>query len=148
METFSALLALCSGNPPVTGEFPAQRPVTRNFDVLFDLRLNKWLSKQSWGWWSETSSSPLWCHGNGVMAWCFKQTNYYPNQCYPSSMTHPIPRNQLINSSSRLWPSDAIWRHRDGSTLATSISQRMPKLLFCIMKNILQNYCHSRWAMS
>ena len=28
------------------GEFPAQRPVTRNFDVLFDLRLNKRLSKQ------------------------------------------------------------------------------------------------------
>ena len=27
------------------GEFPAQRPVTRNFDVFFDLRLNKRLSK-------------------------------------------------------------------------------------------------------
>ena len=33
METFSALLALCAGNSPVPGEFPAQRPVTRNFDV-------------------------------------------------------------------------------------------------------------------
>ena len=29
METFSALLALCAGNSPVPGEFPAQRPVTR-----------------------------------------------------------------------------------------------------------------------
>ena len=38
MEAFSALQA--------TGEFPTQRLVTRNFDVLFDLRLNKWLSKQ------------------------------------------------------------------------------------------------------
>ena len=28
------------------GEFPTQRPVTRSFDVLFDLRLNKRLSKQ------------------------------------------------------------------------------------------------------
>ena len=37
---------LC-GNSPVTGEFPAQRSVTRNFDVFFDLRLNKRLSKQS-----------------------------------------------------------------------------------------------------
>ena len=45
MEKFSALLALCAGNSPVTGEFPSQRPVTRNFDVLFDLRLNKPLSK-------------------------------------------------------------------------------------------------------
>ena len=39
METFSALLAICAGNLPVTGEFPAQRPVTRSFDVFFDLRL-------------------------------------------------------------------------------------------------------------
>ena len=31
------------------GEFPAQRPVTQRFDVFFDLRLNKQLSKQSWG---------------------------------------------------------------------------------------------------
>ena len=46
METFSALLALCAGNSPVTGEFPLQRPVTRSFDVFFDLCLNKWLSKQ------------------------------------------------------------------------------------------------------
>ena len=46
METFSALLALCVGNSPVTGEFPLQRPVTRIFDVFFDARLNKRLSKQ------------------------------------------------------------------------------------------------------
>ena len=58
METFSALLAICAGNSPVTGEFPAQRPVTRSFDVFFDLRLNKQLSTQSWGWWFETLS----CH--------------------------------------------------------------------------------------
>ena len=34
-----ALLALWAGNSPVTGEFPSQRPVTRSFDVFFDLRL-------------------------------------------------------------------------------------------------------------
>ena len=60
METSSALLALCTGNSPVTGEFPAQRPVTRSFDVFFDLRLNKRLSKRSWGWWFETPSRSLW----------------------------------------------------------------------------------------
>ena len=59
METFSALLAICAGNSPVPGEFPAQRPVTRSFDVFFDLRLNKWLSKQSWGWWFKTISRSL-----------------------------------------------------------------------------------------
>ena len=47
METFSALLAICAGNSPVTGEFPTKRPVTRTFDVFFDLRQNKRLSKQS-----------------------------------------------------------------------------------------------------
>ena len=50
METFSALLAFCAVNSPVTGEFPAQRPVTRSFDAFFDLCPNKRLSKQSWGW--------------------------------------------------------------------------------------------------
>ena len=48
METFSALLAICAGNSPVPDEFPRQRPVTRSFDVFFDLRLNKRLSKQWW----------------------------------------------------------------------------------------------------
>ena len=46
------------------GEFPAQRLVTRNFDVLFDLRLNKRLSKQSWGWWFETLPRPFWRPSN------------------------------------------------------------------------------------
>ena len=56
METFSALLAICAGNSPVTGEFPAQKPVTRSFGVFFDPRRNKRLGKQSWGWWFETPS--------------------------------------------------------------------------------------------
>ena len=64
MEAFSAILAICAGNSPVPGEFPTQRPVTRSFDVFFDLRLNKRLSKQWWGWWFETLSRPLWDHRN------------------------------------------------------------------------------------
>ena len=39
------LLAICVGNSPVIGEFPAQRPVTRSFGVFFDLRPNQRLSK-------------------------------------------------------------------------------------------------------
>ena len=54
----------CAGNSPVTGEFPVQRPVTRGVDALFDLRLDKRLNKQSWGWWFETPSGPLWRHRN------------------------------------------------------------------------------------
>ena len=59
-ETLSALPALCAGNSPVTGEFPSQRPVTRSFGIFGHMRLNKRLSKQSWGWWFETPSRSLW----------------------------------------------------------------------------------------
>ena len=45
MGTFSALLILYAGNSQVTGEFPAQRPVTRSFGVFFDLRRIKQFSK-------------------------------------------------------------------------------------------------------
>ena len=62
IETFSALLAVFAGNSSVPGEFPAQRPVRRSFDILFDLRPNIRLSKHSWGWWFETPSHPLWRH--------------------------------------------------------------------------------------
>ena len=64
---FYALLAICAGNSPVSNEFPTQRPVTRSFDVFIDLRLNKRLSKQSWGWWFETPSRPLWRHRNVLL---------------------------------------------------------------------------------
>ena len=64
METFSALLAICAGSSPVTGEFPAERPVTWSFDIFFDMRLNKRLSKQSWGWRFETLPRPLWRYCN------------------------------------------------------------------------------------
>ena len=54
METFSALLAICVGNSPVT----------QSFDVFFDLHLIERLSKHSRGWWFETLSCPLWRHCN------------------------------------------------------------------------------------
>ena len=51
------------------GEFPTQRPVTQSFDVFFDLRLNKRLGKQPWGWWFETSSWLLWRQCNVLYTW-------------------------------------------------------------------------------
>ena len=59
------------GNSPVPGEFPAQRQVTRSFDAFVDLRPNKRLSKQSWGWLFKTPSRPLWRHRNVSGMWCF-----------------------------------------------------------------------------
>ena len=67
METFSVLLDLCVGTSPVTGEFPAKRPMTQSSDVFSDLRLEKWLNEEPWGWWFETPSRSLWRHCNGVV---------------------------------------------------------------------------------
>ena len=64
MEIFSALLALYAGNSPVTGEFPTRRPVTRIFDVFFDLCLDKRLGKQSRRRWFKMPSRSLWRHWN------------------------------------------------------------------------------------
>ena len=53
---------------------PTQRLVTRSFDLFFDLRLNKKVFKQSWGWWYETPSCPSWRHSNG------KTNSWYGSQ--------------------------------------------------------------------
>ena len=94
METFSALLAICAGNSPVPGEFPAQRPVTRSFDDLFDLRLNKRLSKQSWGWWFETLSRSLWRHRNDdCHEYCLTETSWHGTAFF---ITSPLCHDDLI----------------------------------------------------
>ena len=74
METFSASLVICAGNSPVNGEFPTQRPATRSFDVYFDLRPNKRLSKHTW---FETPSLPLCRHRNGDCIQSLYRTCYF-----------------------------------------------------------------------
>ena len=70
------------------GEFPTQRPVTRSFGVFFDLRLNKRLSKQPWGWWFEMISWSLWRHCNVMpLPYFHRQLNWY------------IGRTDIINFS-------------------------------------------------
>ena len=66
---FRVTVHLC-GEFTGPGEFPTQRPVTRSFDVFFDLSLNKRLSKQSRGWWFQTQSRPLWRHCNAEAGDC------------------------------------------------------------------------------
>ena len=67
------------------GEFPTQRPVTRSFEVFFDLRLNQRLSKHPWGWWFETPSWSLWrqcnvnCFCNGTAAGTDPAYNLIPS---------------------------------------------------------------------
>ena len=109
METFSALLDLCAGNSPVYGEFPAQRPVTRSFDVFFDLRL----SKHSRGWWFETLSRPLWRHCNDVETttaitrcwYCECHSRNSLNRAYSSSL---ITIYLIVDLSKHFWQSHSI----------------------------------------
>ena len=103
METFSALLAICAGNSLVPGDFPAQRPVTRSFDIFFDLRPNKHMSKQWRGWWFETPSSPLW-----------RQCNE-PRLRYSSAIMD-TPSTNLRPRENTLWSSQSVAKHQRGWT--------------------------------
>ena len=91
------------------GEFPAQRPVTRSFDVFFDMRPNKWLSKQPWGWWFETPSWSLWrqCNGHNL-----QNVDHFVHAsiCQIRSTfqyTSPRPKVHWVQSAS-----DGCWMHR------------------------------------
>ena len=82
------------------GEFPTQRPVTRSFDVFFDLRLNKRLSKQPWGWWFETPSWSLWRQCN--VSWKWRHMN---------AMACQITNNSIVCSTAfALTPCRIMWR--------------------------------------
>ena len=128
METFSALLAICAGNSPVPGEFPAQRPVTRSFHVFFDLRLNNPLSKHSWGWWFETLWCPLWRHCNATMRPWLRSQQTKPNEAInyhnlstPSDgsrgnvhsynrQQYPFIHNKVVTSVVEAWDNKANLR--------------------------------------
>ena len=66
MQAVFTLLALCEGNPPVTGGFSSQRASNTGFDVFFDVSLNKRQNKQSSCRWFETPGWSLWRHHNGI----------------------------------------------------------------------------------
>ena len=87
-------------NSQVTGEFPSQRPVTRSFDVFFDLHLNKRLRKQSRRRWFEAPSRSLWRHcnlmvttyiplgsGYDITKYLFGMIPHNSLECWPSSIT-------------------------------------------------------------
>ena len=99
-ETFSTLLALCERNSPVTGEFPSQRPVIRNFDIFFDLLLNKRLSKPSGRRWFETPSRSLWRHCNEKSGSLSVQARYI--QSYEYLHIHFWCYGSLIKSTTKL----------------------------------------------
>ena len=113
METFSALPDLYAGNSPVTGEFPSQRPVTRSFDIFFDLQLNNRLNKQSRWRWYETPSGSLWRHCYDVdlqavliATDCVSASITLPfadiaGQRYTNAVKYLVTANMLLNKNGR-----------------------------------------------
>ena len=128
METFFALLAICAGNSPVPGEFPAQRPVTRSFDVFFDLRPNKRLSKQWWGCWFKTLSIPLWRHCSVYGTHTWRVVNIYLSIHYADGrftvrsceVSKPWVSVLYFSNRSEIWQAPQQQRCRD----ACQISER------------------------
>ena len=94
METFSKSLALSAGNSRVTGEFSSQRPVTRSFAVLFDLRLNKRLSKQ----WDagDLRRHHARCGVTVMYALCERQWHHQPNVWFCLLMLNYNFRNNSL----------------------------------------------------
>ena len=93
---------LC-GNSPASGDFPAQRSVTRSFDVFFDLCLNTLLRKQSWGWWFETLSRPLWRHCNEYGKWVHAQLSLRFIHSQICTTVSPMMFMNGINFTHTLW---------------------------------------------
>ena len=115
-----ALLDICAGNSPVTGEFPTQRPVTRSFYVFFDLRMNKRLSKQWWGWWFETPSRPLWRHCNEHEKEQFiSDINEVQRAIIPGKKIKRDTENLMLS----LWRNFHYWLHRKLSKWQLKVRQ-------------------------
>ena len=106
----SRVTGLCAGNSPGT-EFPTQRPVTRRFEVFFDLRLNKRLSKQSWGGWFETLSHPLWRHRNVEMtARCWSRLHmYHFIRIPPCEGEYPYVKTNVVTVRYRYKTANIKW---------------------------------------
>ena len=104
-KSFKKLLCKRCHRRPMNS--PHKGPVTRSFDVFYDLRLNKRLSKQSWGWWFEALSCPLWRHCNVQLClppmaagmiqtmWSFYLINYRKT----SDISRTLVGNKIVDNS-------------------------------------------------
>ena len=144
-----------AGNSPGTGEFPAQRPVTRSFDVFFDLRLNKRLNKQWWGWCFGTPSSPLGSHSNVMDVWTswHERTPHIIGPLWWESAGHGSPsKGQYFGAS--MFPLLLAWtscrtnspvRHDTYDITVMSWKQRAVRCRYD-MVNFLRN-SHNRYPV-
>ena len=130
METSSALLSVYAGNSPGTGD-----AVTQSFEVFFDLRLNKQLSKQSWGWSFETLSRPLWRHRND-------------NSIYQNARSSEYRHYTSFGGNNQSWATNTLCNNLMWQWLLRVITQNLhvsyignPMQWLTIENKCLQIYC-------
>ena len=133
-----------------SGEFPAQRPVTRSFDVFFDLRLNKRLSKQPWGWWFDTSSWSLWRQCNDTEltrnAWrCRWARRYLSTVLDANTGSSRVPQGIRNLGDRRSGSAGCGWRYRHAvvDQRWKVLQSSKGKLLYRYICTTV-GYCHNR----
>ena len=105
---------LCAGNSPVTGEFPAKRPVTRNFDVsLICVWINGCVNNHEAGDFRRHRA-----HYDVIVMRHWFATVNLKDIGSEKDLAHfrsvHLANPYFVDSS---WPSDAIWRLKSWSTL-------------------------------
>ena len=115
------------------GEFPTQRPVTRSFDVFFDLRLNKRLSKQPWGWWFEKPSWSLWrqCNEIVICQWSLQNGGHFYCLDVLINSRKPMYDNSFISSTGK--------SSKDWSWLSYNYTYIVMRDVKCTWKNVGMN---------
>ena len=149
MEICSALLALCAGNSPVTGEFPLQRPVMRSFDVSLDLHLNRQFSKQLRHWSFEMPSRSLWHHSNDATPGTLRHsgsvnalpcvtdhhTSYVPTTCIEVNLNWFHIKNVSCEQDQRL-----LWWADFAKKLSAAKMSSAKWQLFCLSLSVLTHW--------
>ena len=116
MEAISAPLALCEGNPPVTGGVPSQRARNAGFEVFFDVRLKKRLNKQSSRRWFQMTRCSLWRHCSlyfiGAVAIMQLLQSYWINPEKYGATNYTIQLKSFIMNKNKQ-ASTLQWRHNE-----------------------------------
>ena len=135
-KKISALLTLCAGNSPVTGDFPSQRSVTRSFGVSLGLRLNNRLSKQSWRRWFETPLLSLWrhCNADGRQSDCWP--GLFPRQISYTSASSCVTRTSAVMVLLTLCDKQVLWvmSTEMGHSFKPAICIRFPSVTSVILR--------------
>ena len=116
MKTFSTLLALYVGNPPVTSEFPSQRPVTRSFDVFF---ICTWLK----GWANNREAGDLRCHRAHYDV-IIMSTIITADVITPSPFAVVLPTPVRISTNNELDFVCVLYIHIFGGSLSVCLTSR------------------------